>query len=770
MVGDATSASIIATMVVLSVTFDYLQEHRAEMAAEKLRKSVALTVTVRRDGIDQEMPAENLVPGDVIGLSAGSLVPADGLVLSATDLFIQQAALTGESFPAEKHADAIPNEDALDCAANAVFMGSSVLSGIGSVLIVKTGEHTQLGMVGDIISEDHPPTAFDEGIRRFGYLILRITLSLVLFVLLANGLANRQWLESFLFSLALAVGLTPELLPMVVTVTLSRGALRLAKHGVIVKRLSAMQNLGAMDTLCTDKTGTLTEANISLACHVDITGQDNGHVLELAYLNSRFEAGVHTPLEDAILAHESMDITEWNKLDEVPFDFQRRRLSVLLRHSDDNFLIVKGAPEDMLAHCGCYEGTGSQEIPWSDESLALARQTLNRLSEAGHRVLGVAWKKVPIDTVDATIADENDLIFAGYAAFLDPPKKDAGEAIRNLSSRGIAVKILTGDSELVAQHVCKELGVSVTGMLMGNQIAKLDDHALLLQVESANLFCRVSPIQKNRLILALQKRGHVVGFMADGINDAPALHSADVSISVDTAVDVAKASADLIMLKHDLSMLEFGVTEGRRTFANIRKYIMMGTSSNFGNMFSMAGAALFLPFLPMLPTQVLLNNILYDLSETVIPLDEVDAVEIATPQHWDIKLLRNFMMVLGPVSSLFDFATFYLLLTVLKADESLFQTGWFIESLATQILVIFVIRTRGNPFLSRPHPALWLAAISILLAAAAIPFSPLAELFGFTALPWRYFLALVILVSLYLAMAQVVKACFYRSRLAPERI
>lgn len=769
-VGDATSAGIIGLMVILSIAFDYLQEHRAEMAAEKLRKSVALRVTVRRDGIDQEIAAENLVPGDVIGLSAGSLVPADGLVLSATDLFIQQAALTGESFPAEKHADAIPDEDALDCAINAVFMGSSVLSGIGSVLIVKTGGDTQLGMVGGVISQDHPPTAFDEGIRRFGYLILRITLALVLFVLLANGLANRQWLESFLFSLALAVGLTPELLPMVVTVTLSRGALRLAQHGVIVKRLSAMQNLGAMDTLCTDKTGTLTEAKISLACHVDITGQDNDHVLELAYLNSSFEAGVHTPLEDAILAHEPIDTDGWRKLDEVPFDFERRRLSVLLRHSDENFLIVKGAPEEMLAHCDWYEGTDGQKIPWSDESHALARQTLDELSKGGYRVLGVAWKKMPVDAVDATFADENDLTFVGYAAFLDPPKKDAGEAIRNLSSKGVAVKILTGDSELVAQHVCDALGVSVTGMLMGSQIAKLDDHALLLQAESANLFCRVSPIQKNRLILALKKRGHVVGYMADGINDAPALHSADVSISVDTAVDVAKASADLIMLEHDLSMLEIGVNEGRRTFANIRKYIMMGTSSNFGNMFSMAGAALFLPFLPMLPTQVLLNNILYDLSETVIPLDEVDGLETGAPQHWDIKLLRNFMIVLGPVSSLFDFATFYLLLTVLKADESLFQTGWFIESLATQILVIFVIRTRGNPFLSRPHPALWVAAISILLMAAAIPFSPIAGLFGFTALPLRYFLALALLVFVYLTVAQVAKTWFYRSSLASRRV
>ena len=764
--GEAISAGIIALMVLLSVTFDYVQEHRAELAADRLRKSVALRATVLREGITQETPVEDLVPGDVVFLSAGSLVPADGLVLSAADLFVQQAALTGESFPVEKHTNAIPEEDALDCATNAVFMGSSIISGMASVLIVKTGKNTQLGIVGGVISQNRLPTAFEDGIRHFGYLILHVTFLLVLFVLLANGLAHRPWLESFLFSLALAVGLTPELLPMVVTVTLSRGALRLAKHGVIVKRLSAMQNLGAMDILCTDKTGTLTEAKISLSCHVSIANQDNSHVLELAYLNSSFETGVHTPLEDAILAHESVDISAWSKLDEVPFDFERRRLSVLLKRSGEHFLIVKGAPEDVLMHCDQYEGPDAQATPWTDQTHFLAQQTLNKLSMDGYRVLGIAWKKVPTHVNHATLTDENNLVFAGYAAFLDPPKKDASRAIANLANRGIAVKILTGDSELVAQHICNALGIPVVGALMGHQITNLDDHALCLQAESANLFCRINPIQKNRVILALRSRGHVVGFMGDGINDAPALHSADVSISVDTAVDVAKDSADLIMLKHNLSMLEDGVAEGRRTFANIRKYIMMGTSSNFGNMFSMAGAALFLPFLPMLPAQVLLNNILYDLSEAVLPLDDVDEVETAMPQHWDIRVLRNFMLILGPVSSLFDIATFYLLLAVLKADQALFQTGWFIESLATQVLVIFIIRTRGNPFRSHPNPALWIAAITVLSIAAIIPFSPLAGYFGFVALPWSYFLALSFLVLMYLALAQFVKVRFYRSSLA----
>jgi len=765
-VGETLSAGIIAFMVLLSVIFDYLQEHKAERAAENLRQMVALKTMAQRDGAYREIPVENLVPGDMIRLSAGSLVPADGLMIEATDLFVQQAALTGESFPVEKHPHAVPADDALDHAANAVFMGSSVISGTGTMLIVKTGKSTQLGLVGGVIAGRRPPTAFDMGLRQFGYLILRVTFLLVLFVLLANGLMKRPWLESSLFSLALAVGLTPELLPMIVTVTLSRGAIRLSKQGAIVKRLSAMQDLGAMDILCTDKTGTLTEAKISLSSHVDIAGRNNEHVLEWAYLNSRFETGVHTPLEDAILAEAHVDISAWVKVDEVPFDFERRRLSVLLRHRDESFLIVKGAPEDVLGHCNQYEEMNAQAMPWTAQSRALARETLRGLCANGYRVLGIAWKKAPAGATHARLEDENDLIFAGYAAFLDPPKKDAGEAIAHLTGQGIAVKILTGDSDLVARHLCDALGVPVTGVLMGREIALLDDHALSVRAESANLFCRISPIQKNRLVLALRRRGHVVGFVGDGINDAPALHSADVGISVDTAADVAKDSADMIMLRHDLGMLEEGVREGRRTFANIRKYIMVGTSSNFGNMLSMAGAVLFLPFLPMLPTQVLLNNVLYDLSETVLPLDGVDEADVQLPQHWDVTLLRNFMLILGPVSSLFDFVTFYLLLRMLEAGEALFQTSWFIESLTTQILVIFIIRTRGNPFFSHPHPALWAAAASLLLFAVALVFSPLAGLFGFVALPWPYFLALGFLVAMYLALAQWVKTLFYRSRLA----
>lgn len=760
--GEAVNAGIIALMVVMSVLFDYIQEHRAELAAERLRESIALRASVLRNGSRRDLAVDELVPGDVVFLFAGSRVPADGWVLKATDLFVQQAVLTGEPFPVEKHADTVPEDDGLESATNAVFMGSNVLSGSATVLVARIGAATQLGLIGAAVAQNHPPTAFDLGIKRFGYLILRLTLVLVLFVFLANGLAHRPWLEAFLFSLALAVGLTPELLPMIVTVTLSHGALRLAKRGAIVKRLSAMQNLGALDVLCTDKTGTLTEAKISLSCHVDILNRDNDHVLQMAYLNSFFETGIRTPLEEAILSHESVDVGEWKKLDEVPFDFERRRLSVLVERRGEHLLIVKGAPEELLTLCEGYAGDDGEPAPWTDSSRMAAQATLKTLSMEGYRVLGIAWKRLPAEVGNVEVSDETKLIFGGYAAFLDPPKRDAAKSVSDLSAKGISIKIVTGDSELVTQHVCKELGIVVRGVLLGQQIAKLDDTALALQAETANLFCRVSPIQKSRVILALRRRGHVVGFMGDGINDAPALHNADVGISVDGAVDVAKDSADLIMLKHDLTMLTDAVEEGRRTFANIKKYIMMGTSSNFGNMLSMALAAVFLPFLPMLPTQILLNNILYDLSETVLPLDHVDDADTALPQRWDVGQLRDFMLTLGPVSSIFDFATFYVLLSIFGSNEAAFQTGWFLESLCTQVLVIFIIRTRGNPFHSRPHATLWLASLGVIAIAILVPFTPIASYFGFVPLSASYFFVLGILAMMYLAVAQVAKTIFHR--------
>ena len=772
--GDSTGSVIIALIVLMSVTLDFVQEYRAGQSAERLALKVALTATVLRDGAPRELAVTELVPGDVVLLSAGNLVPADARVLQADDFFVNQAQLTGEPYPVEKHATALappaaPTPGApgweLD-AEDAVFMGSSVVSGSARVLVGRSGDATALGQVAASLALQAPPTAFETGTRHFGMLIMRLTLLLVLFTLLVNVAFQRSLLESFLFAVALAVGLTPELLPMVVSVTLTHGALRMAALQVIVKRPSAIQDMGAMDVLCTDKTGTLTEARIRLERHVDALGRDSAHVLELAYLNSSMESGLKSPLDDAILAHTTIDVSAWNKIDEVPFDFERRRVSVLAERDGARRLVVKGAPEDILRLCTRYEdGTGA--VVALD---AATRTTIDQLFEGlgrqGFRVLGIAWRDVPMEHPHAVVTDETGLVFAGFCAFLDPPKASAALALAALRDSGVRVKIVTGDNELVTRHVCTELGVVVDGVLNGTDIAAMNDDALRARVEDTNLFCRVNPAQKNRVILALKARGHVVGYLGDGINDAPSLHSADVGISVAGAVDVAKQAAAMILLQNDLMVLHAAILEGRRTFGNVMKYIMMATSSNFGNMFSMAAATLFLPFLPMLPLQILLNNLLYDVSEIALPLDHVDAEDLARPRRWDMAFIRNFMLTIGPVSSLFDFLTFYLLLRLFDAQPALFRTGWFVESIATQVLVIFVIRTRRKPWLSRPNP--WLVALSlgVVAAAMALPFSPLAPALGFVPLPLEFFGLLAVLLVAYLAMVEVGKRWFYR-RLAP---
>jgi len=761
--GEVASFVIISLLVLLSVTLDFVQEYRAGRAAERLRRSVQIHARVLRDGAQKDLPATRVVPGDVALLAAGDLVPADGILLEARDLHVNQALLTGEPFPVDKRAGALGSASTeLAAASNALFMGTSVVSGTARLLIYRTGGATAIGQIARSLSLQPPPTSFESGIRRFGMLIMRLTVLMVLFVLMVNVALHRPLLESFLFAVALAVGLTPELLPMVVSVTLARGALRMAAKRVIVKRLAAIENLGSMDVLCTDKTGTLTEARITLERHVDLVGRDSDRVLLLAYLNSFFETGLKSPLDEAILKHDHLDVRRWNKIDEAPFDFERRRVSVLVDDGERRMLIVKGAAEDVLALSTRYEARPGEAPHALDAATrAEARRQLDALGREGLRALGIAFREMPQSHGEAHPGDEADLAFAGFAAFLDPPKPGADKALAALQASGVAVKILTGDNELVTQHICAKLGLPVSGVLTGAEIARLDDHALQARSASANLFCRVSPMQKNRIILALKKRGRVVGYLGDGINDAPALHSADVSLSVDSAVDVAKEAADLILTKRDLTVLHDGVREGRRTFANIRKYIMMGTSSNFGNMFSMAGASLFLPFLPMLPTQILLNNVLYDLSEVAIPLDRVDEAEVRDPQSWDMAFVRNFMWVIGPVSSLFDFLTFYVLLAVLNARESLFQTGWFIESLATQVLVIFVIRTRGNPLASRPHPALAAASLFALAVAIALPFTALGHRFGFEPPPGQFFAILAILVLAYLGIVELAKRLFY---------
>jgi P-type Mg2+ transporter len=759
--GDLDSFAIIVTIIALSVALDSIQEHRAEEAAERLKSSVALTEQVLRDGREVTLRAEELVPGDVVLLAAGDLVPADGRILEARDFFVNEALLTGEPFPVEK----CPSEDGaaggqVQDVANAAFMGSSGVSGSARLLVCATGRDTQLGQISATLRHAPPPAALEAGTYRFGMLIVRVTGLLVLFVLLVNLFFHRPPLDSFLFALALAVGLTPELLPMIVSVTLARGALRMAKERVIVKRLAAIHDLGSMDVLCTDKTGTLTEAKVRLVRELSLTGADSDRVLDLAWLNSHFESGLRSPLDRAILeiAH---DAGAWAKLDEVPFDFERRRVSVLLEREGSRLLVVKGAPEDILALSSRYEEPGEAPRTLDAAALDRATRTFEALGAEGFRALGIAWREVGEHT-HAVAADERDLVFAGYAAFLDPPKEGAGLAVAALAASGVDIKILTGDNERVTRHVCAELGIPITGVLRGAELAALGDEALLARLGATNLFCRMTPTQKNRVVLALKRAGHVVGVLGDGINDAPSLHTADVGISVDSAVDVAKDAADIILLERDLGVLDRGVREGRRTYGNIMKYVMMGTSSNFGNMFSMAVASLILPFLPMLPVQVLLNNLLYDVSEVPIPLDAVDDEATVAPSHWDMRFVRNFMLVLGPVSSAFDFLTFALLLLVFRADEALFQTGWFIESLATQVLVIFVIRTRGNPLRSPAHPVLVGTSLAVATIAIALPYTPAAAWFHFVAPPPAFLLALAGMVAAYLLLAEAAKRWFYR--------
>ncbi|CAM3398315.1 Magnesium-transporting ATPase, P-type 1 [Bordetella sputigena] len=759
--------AIITLIVLLSVTLDFIQEHRAVAAADALRDRVALHVSVLRDGAARDVPAAELVPGDVVLLRAGDLIPADARLIASQDLFVNEALLTGESYPAEKRPGNSPQAaDAGSSAAmDAVLMGSSVISGSGTAVILATGQATQLGGIAGQLRRPADPTAFAQGIREFGMLILRLTVLLVLFVLLVNLLFGRPLLESFLFSLALAVGLTPELLPMIITVTLARGAVRMARARVIVKRLSSIHDLGSMDVLCSDKTGTLTEARIQVVRAVDIQGDDSPGVLHWAYINARYESGLKSPLDDAILAAGADGLDGWRKIDEVPFDFERRRVSILAEHEGRRYLIVKGAPEDILALSSTYRTAGSEQDQLLDaDSRAAAAATLRRLGVEGFRLLGVAWREVEPERDHAGIADESTFAFSGFVAFLDPPKTSARPALEALAQLGISVKIITGDNEWVTRHVATALGIRIRGCINGPELEKLTDAALAARLARLTLFCRVNPEQKARIIRVLRRRGHVVGYLGDGINDAPSLHAADIGLSVESAVDVAKEAAAMILLDRDLSVLADGVREGRRTFANIMKYVMMGTSSNFGNMFSMAGAAVMLPFLPMLPVQILLNNLLYDSSEVAIPFDRVDDTMIAKPYRWDMRYVRNFMFVLGPVSSVFDFLTFGLLLWVFQADEPMFQTAWFVESLLTQILVIFVIRTRGRPWASRPHRALAISSCGILALAVALPYTPIGDWFGFVPLPAHVVGALAGVTAVYLALAEAVKQWFFARR------
>ena len=761
--GQVTSFVIIVVIILLSVVLDVVQQARAENTVDALRRSVGLTAEALRDGTIREIPVDQLVPGDVVELQAGDIVPGDCRLLAARDLFVNQALLTGEPYPVEKRpADLAPPADEPSGAENFAFMGTSVISGTATALICRTGRATELGGLAQGLTTERPRDAFARGIRQFGFLMLRLTIFLVLFVVVTNVVFHRPFLESLLFALALAVGLTPELLPMVVTVTLANGARRLAGHRVIVKRLAAIHDLGAMDVLCTDKTGTLTESTIRLAGHVDHAGDNNEEVFRLAYLNSAFESGIRSPLDEAIISHQQLDVAAWQKIDEVPFDFERRRVSVLVDDGSTRLLVVKGAPEDIIELSVDYATASGERRALDEAGRQRLLQRFERLGEEGCRALGVASRGMPRAHDSAIVSDETKLTFAGFVIFVDPPKADAAAAIQALADVGVEVKILTGDNERITRHVCREIGVAVSGVLTGKELAGLTEDALRARLASVNLFCRVRPQQKERILLALKRAGMVVGFLGDGINDASALHAADVGISVDSAADVAKEAADLVLLEHDLGVVHDGVIEGRRTVENVNKYLLMGSSSNFGNMFSMAGAALFLPFLPMLPTQVLLNNLLYDVSEVGVPFDNVDPEALRRPVRWNIKFIERFMLVLGPISSLFDFLTFFALLWLFGAGEPMFQTGWFIESLATQSLVIFVIRTRGPPWRSWPHPLLTCMTLGAVLVGLLIPLTPLGSLIGFVEPPAGFYLFLVGAVAVYLLLVELVKRRLYR--------
>ncbi len=765
-VGEIAQTVIILVIIAISVTLDFFQEYRAETAVELLKQKISMTATVFRDRERQEMRMVELVPGDIIELTAGDIVPADARVLSARDFFINQSALTGEPFPVEKTAEPLPAADAdPNTWNNYLFLGTSVVSGHATAVVTMTGKNTEYGHIARALSARPPETEFEKGLKHFGYLIMRLTFLLVIVVFLVNAVFKHSVLESLLFAVALAVGLTPELLPMILSLTLAKGAIAMSEKGVLVKHPAAIQNFGSMDILCTDKTGTLTENAISLVLHIDPEGRDDERVLLFSYLNSLNQTGMKSPLDKAILEYRDIPVRGYEKIDEIPFDFVRKRVSVAIEKDGRRFLVTKGAPEQMFAVSSSVRDNKGIR-PFTDEVQEEMKHLYETLSADGFRVLAIACRPIGDVKADYTPDDEKDMVLLGFVAFIDPPKEKARESLQQLVRYGIDLKIVTGDNEQVTRKICRDLEFPVRRALTGAEIAHMTDETLARVVDETTIFVRVTPIQKDKIIRTLMRNNHIVGFLGDGINDAPALRTADVGISVDTAVDIAKESADIVLLKKDLGVLSDGIMEGRKTFGNTMKYLMMGTSSNFGTMFSVAGASLFLPFLPMLPIQILLNNLLYGLSESTIPTDRVDDEYIASPKRWDIHFIRNFIVVFGPVSSIFDFLTFGVLLLIFHATAPLFQTAWFIESIVTQTLIVFIIRTRITPFYrSRPSWQLALSTVAVVAAALIIPYTLLGAAFGFVPLPPLFYVALAGLVVSYLVVVEVVKARFFAGRL-----
>jgi Mg2+-importing ATPase len=761
--GEFVDALIIVVIVFLSVCIDFYQEYRAGRAVELLQQKISTLATVTRGGSTREVPLSELVPGDIISLSAGNIVPADARVMHARDFFVDQSALTGESFPVEKTPQVRGGDNQEpQHYADYLFMSSPVVSGSATAVVVKTGMSTEYGKIAERLTARPPETEFERGLKQYSYLVTRIIFFLVIFVFFTNTLLKHGVLESLLFAVALAVGLTPELLPMILTLNLSKGALAMSEKGVIVKHLASIQSFGSMDMLCTDKTGTLTENRITLIYHVDAEGVTSEQVLLYSYLNSFHQTGLKSPLDEAILRTDGVEIGQFRKIDEIPFDFIRKRVSVVAAKNQDHILITKGAPEEILKVCTRVSREGVSE-PFTTEWQTRSVGVYEKLSREGFRVLAVASKEIANEKSIYSPADETDLTLLGFVAFIDPPKETVPESLRMLHDAGVEVKVITGDNELVTRHVCAALEFPITRIIEGSEIAHMDSDTLASAVEQANIFTRVSPPQKERIIRALMKNNHVVGYLGDGINDAPSIRAADIGITVDNAVDIAKESADIVLLKKDLRVLHDGILEGRKTFGNTMKYIMMGTSSNFGNMISVAAASLFLPFLPLLPVQILLNNLLYDISQSTIPTDAVDEEYVVAPKRWDIGFIKKFLLVFGPVSSLFDILTFTSLLLVFHAPMEIFRTVWFLESLCTQTFIIFAIRTKRVPFYkSRPSGLLVISSISVVLIGIAITLIPSGSLFGFVPLTLPYFLFIGALVLLYIVVVEIVKKWFYR--------
>ncbi len=790
--GDARAGTVMLLMVVLGVTLRFVQETKANTAAAKLKAMIKVTATVVRDGQAKEIPLQQLVPGDIVKLSAGDMIPGDVRLITAKDLFIIQGTLTGESLPVEKSdaRDARTNISSIEHT-NICFLGTSVESGAATAVIVATGTQTYFGKMASSLAGQQVETAFDKGVKKYVWLMLSFMLVMVPMVFLINGLFKHNWKDAFFFAMAVAVGLTPEMLPMIVSVCLSKGALAMSKKKVIVKKLNSIQNFGAMDVLCTDKTGTLTIDHVILELHVDVFKNESEAVLRDAYLISHFQTGLKNVLDRAVLKykqlHGELGIDKYKMVDEIPFDFSRRMMSVAIEGPDgERQLLTKGAPEAVFAKCTHFESAG-EILPMEPILVGDLVQQVNELSEDGFRVLAVATKKLGAQTT-FTKADESELVLTGYLAFLDPPKDSAAKAITALRQNGVTVKVLTGDNDLVTRKVCSEVGIHAEKILLGSQVEKLTDDELAREVETTDVFARLSPAHKKRVVQALQRNKHVVGFMGDGINDAPALRAADVGISVDTAVDIAKESADMILLEKDLMVLEEGVLEGRKVFVNILKYIRMGASSNFGNMFSVLGASAWLPFLPMQPIQVLSNNLLYDFSQVPIPTDNVGSANISKPRPWHMGEISRFILFIGPISSIFDYTTYAFLWFVLKCSNvalaapatlaarfanpvdtdhtyaaALFSTGWFVESLMTQTLIVHVIRTNQIPFIqSRASWQLTLTTFAIMGIGAWLPFSPLAQYLGFVPLPWQFWPLLAVTLVCYVGLTQIIKTWLVR--------